>query len=759
MTFLNAALAFGAAAFAIPLVIHLLNRRRFRTVEWGAMHLLESVVRTNHRRFRLDRWLLLLVRCAIPVLLALCLARPVLTSILFGGTGGLRGDAPVSLVILLDDSYSMDAAAGEARRFDTALSAASELVAAAARGADVAVIRTGGRPAPLLPGPVFDRAAVRRRLADVAPTHGPADTAAALDAALATLAGMSHADRELVVLSDFQPADWAWADGDAANTLRRRVEAAEFPPALTLIRTAGPLPTAVNPSTAPNLSVDAVRFPDRTPGVGQSLAVRAVVRNHGDAAVDGARVAFRVDGAEAGVSSVALPADGTAQVLFPHAFDTPGPHRLEVAVSHPGDPLPADDAYRAVVDVSDPVPVLLVDGAPGRGPLEGETDYLAVALTPFTFGRERPADLFETRTVPVDRFTPDLLPDARLVVLANVPRLSDEQLAALTEWVTGGGAVLVTAGDRLDLAWHRDRLHDGGDGLLPAAWGESAGGESGERDDRTARVVAGRFEHPALAYFNDPGRGDPSAATVRRWYRLEMNGGGAEANRPVVAARLDTGDPLLVERRFGKGTVLQWATTVDADWTDLPLQPVFVPLVQQLVTAAATRTAPPRNVAAGDPIVTPLPDGADADGTVAVETPDGRRRTATVSVEGDARFARFDDTREPGFYAMTLPGASAEVVRFAAETDRGESDLATMNGERLAALAERLGAERVESAADYLARDDLRRHGREVWKWLLAGLLACLFLELVLQQRFSGVARPALPPPSSNPTFKTGGTR
>ena len=80
MTFLNGALAFGTLAFLIPLIIHILNRSRFRTVEWGAMHLLESVIKVNHKRFRIDQLILLLVRCAIPVLLALCLAKPVLTN-------------------------------------------------------------------------------------------------------------------------------------------------------------------------------------------------------------------------------------------------------------------------------------------------------------------------------------------------------------------------------------------------------------------------------------------------------------------------------------------------------------------------------------------------------------------------------------------------------------------------------------------------------------------------------------------------------
>ncbi len=76
MTFLNGMLIFGAAAFAVPLVIHILNRSRFRTIQWGAMHLLDSIVRVNQKRFRIEQLILLLVRCSIPVALAFCLRGP-----------------------------------------------------------------------------------------------------------------------------------------------------------------------------------------------------------------------------------------------------------------------------------------------------------------------------------------------------------------------------------------------------------------------------------------------------------------------------------------------------------------------------------------------------------------------------------------------------------------------------------------------------------------------------------------------------------
>ena len=104
MTFLNVALLGGSRAFAIPIIIHLFHKSRFKIVKWGAMHLLEAVIRTNQRRIRIEQWILLAIRCAIPALLALLMARP-----LWKGAQKLLGDAKTSTVVLLDNSYSMEA--------------------------------------------------------------------------------------------------------------------------------------------------------------------------------------------------------------------------------------------------------------------------------------------------------------------------------------------------------------------------------------------------------------------------------------------------------------------------------------------------------------------------------------------------------------------------------------------------------------------------------------------------------------------------
>ncbi|MCA8995417.1 MAG: BatA domain-containing protein [Planctomycetaceae bacterium] len=731
MTFLNGTLLFGAAALLVPLIIHILNRSRFKTVPWGAMHLLESVVKVNHRRFQIEQWILLLLRCSIPVLLAFCLARPVLT-----GADGLQGDAPVSLVVLLDTSYSMDTSDTAGTRFGKALAAAGDIIEATSRGSEISVIMTGGKPTPLFDQPVFDSQAVLRRLKQQQAGLGASDMRAALDEALGTLAAMKQARRELVIISDFQPADWSFSGGDVAKGIRQQIEAMKVPPELTLFQ--------VGSAVTQNLSVDSLEFPRRAIGVGQRLDVRAVLQNHGPEPIEQARVTMKIDGKETSTTQLSLSPNGSTQTLFPCIVDQPGSHTLEVEVTT-NDPLLSDNRFAAVVQIWDVMKVLLIDGDPSGQPLKGETDFLSVALTPYTFGRVQLSDLVETRTIKPNELKEEHLQEVRAVVLANVSKLSDDQLGWLTSFVDQGGALLITAGNRIDLNWHNEKLFAKGTGLLSAPWGESRGTIDEKAPGPTAHIIAEHFDHPALEFFNAPTNGDLSKAEIRRWQAvgerdlIEPDAEEAETtNREaaLVLAQLDSGDPLLLEKRVGDGVVVQMTTAIDGDWSDLPLRPFYVPMMQQLLTTMASGLAPSRNIETGEPAVALL-RGIESEASLSMLTPEGTRRTIQTATQGGHELARFSETQRPGIYALTLP--STETIHFAAETSRGESALEVMDQSEMASLAEKMGATVAESPSKFIQQDRLRRHGREVWRPVLMGLLSLLFLELVLQQRFARV--------------------
>src|SRR6185369_12499441 len=105
--FLNPVMLFGATAVSVPIIIHLLNKRKFDHVQWAAMRFIQASVEQNQRRIELEDIILLILRCLILLFLAFALARPTMQR-----STGWIGGASVNAVVVVDNSYSMGASDG-----------------------------------------------------------------------------------------------------------------------------------------------------------------------------------------------------------------------------------------------------------------------------------------------------------------------------------------------------------------------------------------------------------------------------------------------------------------------------------------------------------------------------------------------------------------------------------------------------------------------------------------------------------------------
>jgi hypothetical protein len=718
MTFLNAALIAGMAAVAIPIIIHLFHRSKFKIVPWGAMHLLEAVLRKNTKRLRLEQLILLLIRCSIPVALALCMARPVIT-----GLDQLLENKKMSTILIIDNSYSMEAGGPANSNFHQAKEAARQIIDNLVPGSDVAVIQMAGGASTLLDDPTFDLDRVRGELGKMRAGYGAASVPDAVNVARAVQPRLNHLNREVIVISDFQKVTWSDLGLPAAERARLAGQLAEgkMPPRLTFFH--------VGKEVTDNLSVAKLDPNRQILGVGQQLRVRAGIKNHGENEFRDVRVVFKVDGKERSVSQTTLGAREQTQVLFTHTFDTSGSHVIEVLAE--GDPLVADNLMMASIPVWDRLPVLLVSGDMNPEPLMGETDFVEIALRPFGNAKVEMADLVTTKTVDARELDAKMLSESRVVVLANVAQLNDVQLKALENFVREGGGVLVFPGNRINSGWYNTTLMAGGKGLLPLPVTSLSGStNSGTR----ATIVTQHYEHPALEMFNDPRNGNLSEADIRLWYKMREDTSRTGDTGVTVLARLDTGDPFLVEKRFGDGRVLSCAVPCDAEWTNLPARPFFLPLMQQLVTYLASKVYPPRNVEVGKPLVAFLPPG-DAGKKAILTDPEGKAREVVIATKGTRAIAEFGETQRPGLYVLDAPNNNR--IHFVVNVDRKESDLSQLPDAEVQTVAKAMGASVVKSFNDYRSLDQQRRFGQEIWQFLLAAMVGLIFLEMVLEQVFA----------------------
>jgi hypothetical protein len=356
--------------------------------------------------------------------------------------------------------------------------------------------------------------------------------------------------------------------------------------------------------------------------------------------------------------------------------------------------------------------VLLVDGEPGTEPLTGEVDFLRAALAPKTDGTPQ----IRAKVVAGPRFNAESIQGQSLVVLANVDRLTPEQLAFLSRFVEGGGGLLITLGDRVDAEFYNDRLGPSGLGWLPARLLERKGPAHPEPSTFSGPLMSG------FAIGEDPVL---KTCEIASYVRLEPLPGTA------VTARLSTGDPWLVEKPMGKGRVLLVASALDAEGGTLPVNPDFVPLVHEWAMTLGTSALSPRSVSPGEPLMIDLNPVPDAD----VESVTQVFHTGKVPIirDGDRAYVRIDDAAA-GSHRVEWPGGHAYgVVR----RDEGESDLTELDPAEITKLTEGWPFQFVAEPGGL--ETDLFRSGsagrRETWRVLVIAALVGLCVEVWMTRR------------------------
>jgi len=711
MIFLNWALALGALAFTVPLAIHLLFRNKFEIVDWGAMRFLESVVRVNRRRMQLRNLLLLLLRCAIPILLAFCLARPVIT-----GWQTLPGDEPVSMTLAIDTSYSLAAQVDpSSRRIDRLISTASEIVSSLPRGSDVTLVTSanvgGDRTAEPFQGNPQSMLTALQALK----LGGPSlSLDALLSESLRRVSGGATERRQIILLTDDAASDFSQSEISALDAIGQRRQSLAPAPSIAWVNAWENVDESVSNRRITQLE------PSQSASVpGQMIPWTIEARIDGDEAVT-TSIDVRVDGTLLESKSLTF-RGGIARATFKTEFATAGRHAVEVAMPS-DDGFASDDRLRADFLVLPSIDVWLVDGNPSEKPLQSDTDFLAIALSPFSLAGEKAVDLFNTSRVGSRKLDSQKEEAPDIVVLADVGSVRQEVADWLRDFVEDQGGTLVTfAGPSIDSDfWDKQLTKADSKPLLPMKWGEV---KSSNEGGIGWKIDEGLLTYPPLASFAREAKGTLAAVDVTSYRVMLPHEQKVDAN---VVMRLENGAPLIAVANVGNGRVMQVATTANDRWTSLPRRLAYVPLMQRLFMHLATGESRITTPSAGEPILVAI---NESDDPWDVTTPAGETAQATVS---DGRL-RFSNTNVTGVYRFDSKANGA----FYSAVNVPEADLKRTPADEilLADVAKRIGATRYESLSAYQSDDSTKRFGRGIWRYLLLALLAALVVEPFIQQR------------------------
>jgi len=727
MLFLNPWLLAGIAGIASPIIIHLLAKKQIKRVVWAAMRFLRVTVDRNKRKMHIEDILLLMLRCLILALLAFALARPSLRE---GGIGVPGGDE--AAIILLDNSGSMSVTDGAVSRFEKAQKAAGQILDGLPAGSRVAVWLVSDTVREFISEPARDLALARKSIREAKRTDQGTEWQPALRRAVEALKKRPGGHKSIYAVTDGQAVGWK-----GVGEIRTLLESVKREMRATLV--------LVSEGEQHNLGVTDVRLATALPTVNQPLRFEVSVANFGSAEATGVAVSLAVDD-EPPVEEQTLdtvPAGGAPESLSLYAtFREPGFHAVTARLH--ADRCPFDDRRSFALRIIDEVNVLLVDGDPGAEPRDSEVFYLRNALTPVP-AEMRDRFFIKTRTVTGAEFEKTALRDFDAVVLANVVDLSPLAADTLQAYVRGGGGLLVFPGSRISVPFYNGLLL-GERGLLPAAFGPVRGENfdetKAERPGKFFRLQPKDYAHRIVELWKDPASGTLGSAQFYRAFTLQpakQSDVPGDAGLPAVVLSYADGEPAVMERPFGLGRVVQFSSTAGGAWNDLPVRPVFLPLMHRTLGFLLERSGDRLNIRAGAPFTHTVAAERAGKSYIVVE-PNTKRQAAhmhTVMIKNGTPQIEQADTSVAGAYTVHFTEETGTAVRFAAASDPGEGDLRELSAADLATLGSAARIIRWTPDADLRSQMERERNGTELWLPLVLTAIGIMVVETLLGNRFS----------------------
>ncbi len=684
ISFLQPIFLYGLLAISIPILIHLISRRRAVRWPFAAMEFLLRSHRRVARRLRLKQFLLLLLRCLLIAGLALAFAKP-----FFQRAQGSSPAQPAAYVFVLDDSMSMRyrEAPNATTLFDRARSSMQQWIRRNTRGEDrLALLRGAAVTQPQRNEQTeltFDKNTLLNKLNAWRVTYENGDLAAAILRAQTILQKQRGVRAQILVFSDFtQHSQITYPRLTDQDILVRF-----FP-----IRPNRPAENrailSVQVSPAPDIGQDAYQFD-------------VLLRNFSAKPYQDLPVTLVLNEMPRARGFVRLPPWGTAQKRFVVQLPQTGNYAGYAQIAPDG--LDADDRYYFSLRTRKRPSILLVNGDPRPISYLDEIFYLTNALRD---------DQLPFR-VEIKQATADLPPANKfdVIALSNIEQLPTAWQEQLPAYVARGGGLFLSMGNQVRPEAFNVAFAD----LLP-------------RQLRGVSFAAQRPDGTGVALSRFFGEVQANHPIFQRMYRDGVLFQSARATKLMLVEtrraqesgeilwRFSHGPPALLERKVGQGRVLLLTTTIDRDWTDLPIRPFFQPWIQHVFTylAGGARFHRGRTLRVAQKTHLQLP-GQE---TLRVLPPKG---VPSVLLRPEERGFPFPGAPQPGNYHFERQGKQIDSLPLSVNVDPTESDIRPLSDQEI----QKSGQLTQTSRAGFSSQSE------RLWPFLLFALLLFFFLEAV----------------------------
>lgn len=687
MTFLNPAVLFGLFAAAIPIVLHFLNLRKLKTIEFSTLAFLKELQKTKIRRIKLKQWLLLLLRVLIILFLVMAFARPTLKTISFGASSAAKTTA----VIILDNTFSMSVVGDKGSRLNNYKQIAKNLLGNFQPGDEIAVIPLG-KSKTVLPSGNFS--AVKKEIEELEISNVSGTINQAMISAAQILYSSKNFNKEIYLLSDLQKdriVNSTSEISDIGKTLSPETR-------LYFLRTSS--------HEVINLGIDNLKPNNQLYEVGKEVSFSATVKNYSASPAKDNVVSFFINGKRTAQKNISLAANEVKEISFETTLQDTG--LVEFSAELEDDALLQDNRRFFSVYIPSNISLLILYDR------SDDTKFVKLALG-------IPNSKIKLTELRTEQASTANLKKFDAVILIGTEGIRDfKQLAS---YISIGGDIIVMPGTQSTPAGFQSLSRSIG---LPIP--ASIIGKPGSPDSFT-QFSKTDFQHPLLKnIFEERTNAQIESPEIFCCFKIFPGSNGKN-----IISLVDN-STFFSEYSIGSGKVLLFSSAPVLSWNTFPLKAFFAPLVTKSLLYCSVKSNQDSTIICGTEAVADISNSLSQQ--VRVESPTKIDEYFNIDSLSNKKYMPYINTNEAGTYKVFSNNKLLDY--FSVNHDPRESVLESARKPEIEDYLKHTGYEgkfiSLSSDEDYLKEIYQSRFGTELWKYFLILVLVLAIAESLLSR-------------------------
>ena len=711
-TFLNPAFLLALSALAVPLVLHLMRRRRKVHQMISTIRFIQAAQQRSASRMRIRNFLLWLLRTLLLAALVLAFALPVIR---LQGTGNILGSAKRDVALIIDSSYSMQYQLRNADVWSKTQEAAFNIINGLNPDDRVCLYQAGSYPLPVIKEPISNHNAVKKAVKNLQPRTQEADLEAALTTACKALKAAGSREREVFILTDGQALPWeGFRKSSAVDETATDTEARQRGPGAWEPELASPdftIFTLFSGSKSPqNTYINDASVRPRLLMKNSAAKIKTTIKKSG--APQNNTITLLINGRKVNRRSVDIGENKRAEIDFPVSPLPPGKHIAELQLA--SDSLDIDNTFFLTLKFNRTLPILCVGS-------DSDTFYIKKALNPS--GRNG----LSVTQITTKELATENLAKYKTVFLCNALPLKGHAILNLEKYVKKGGILTIFPGNN-ESREDYEKLD-----FVKTVF-QSVKDTNEDNNIYPVRLL--QPDHPLFENLELPTNSVPRIAVKTS---LDWENDALDNTQILLSAGRD--HPLLVTNDYGSGRVMLFSVSADRGWSTFPITSIFLPVLHRIVRYGANLTDTPAYLEPRETLVLDriLPEFKKDN---KLFNPKNEPVKAQATRNNNRQVIAAENISDQGIYEWSKSSAFDKKTAFAVNLRRTESDLTTIRPQVLSELTGLEAINTAETNEELLRLIQENRRGRPLQELFLWLALILAVAEIVVANRLNKQTAP-----------------